>query len=178
MDWKAIISTVAPWIGTAINGPLGGMAVEAVANALGLTDKTVDAVKSAISGATPEQMLAIKQTDQNFALQMQQLGFQSLKDMEAIAVGDRANARNREVKSGDTRTPQLLAAFSVLSFIVLVLAVAVGVSPADGIKDAFLILLGAAIATYKDVYGYYFGSSCGSRENQAVLRDVAGSRKI
>jgi len=54
---------VAPWIGTALGGPLGGMAVEAATNALGLGEKTVDAVKQAIAGVTPEQMLALKTAD-------------------------------------------------------------------------------------------------------------------
>jgi hypothetical protein len=40
MDWKSIVSTVAPWIGTALGGPLGGMAVEAAAKALGISEKT------------------------------------------------------------------------------------------------------------------------------------------
>lgn len=87
MDWKALVSTVAPWIGTALGGPLGGMAVEAAANALGLNNKTVESVKAALSGVTPEQMLALKRADQAFALQMQTLGFKNVADMEAIAAG-------------------------------------------------------------------------------------------
>ena len=61
MDWMNIVKTVAPWIGTALGGPLGGMAVEAAANALGISDKTTDAVKQALAGVTPDQMLALKQ---------------------------------------------------------------------------------------------------------------------
>ena len=66
MDWTTIFKTVAPWIGTALAGPLGGMAVTAAADALGLSEKTTDAIKQAVSGATPEQMLALKQADQAF----------------------------------------------------------------------------------------------------------------
>ena len=58
MDWKSVISTVAPWIGTTLGGPLGGLAITAVAEALGLSDKTEDAIKAAITGATPEHLLA------------------------------------------------------------------------------------------------------------------------
>ena len=87
MDWKSIIGAVAPWIGTALGGPLGGMAVEAAANALGISEKTTDAVKQALSGATPEQMLALKNADQTFALQMQALGFKQITDLETIAAG-------------------------------------------------------------------------------------------
>jgi len=73
------------------------MAVEAAASALGLSGKTVDAVKQAISGATPEQMLALKQADQAFALQMQALGFKQVADLEALAAGDRKDARAMQV---------------------------------------------------------------------------------
>ena len=85
MDFTAILKTVAPWIGTALGGPLGGMAVTAAANALGLGDKTTDAIKQAISGATPEQMLALKEADQAFSLQMQALGFKQVTDLETLA---------------------------------------------------------------------------------------------
>ena len=52
MDWKSIVSTVAPWIGTALGGPRGGMAVSAIADALGLSDKAEETIKQALSGAS------------------------------------------------------------------------------------------------------------------------------
>ena len=94
MDWTGLIKIVAPWIGTALGGPLGGMAVEAAANALGVSDKTADAVKAAISGATPEQLQALKKADQDFALQMQALDFKNIADLEALAAADRKDARD------------------------------------------------------------------------------------
>lgn len=33
MDWKTVVKTVSPWIGTALGGPLGGIAVEAAVRA-------------------------------------------------------------------------------------------------------------------------------------------------
>jgi hypothetical protein len=108
MDWKQIVGAVAPWIGTALGGPLGGMAVSAVADALGLSEKTEEAIKQAISGATPEQMLAIKQADQQFAAHMQELGFQNIQVLAKLAADDRANARQREIATGD-KTPRNLA---------------------------------------------------------------------
>ncbi len=116
MDWKAIVGTVAPWIGTALGGPLGGMAVEAAANALGISEKTTDAVKQALSGATPEQMLALKKADQDFALQMQALGFKQITDLESIAAGDRKDARAMQV-ANKSAVPAVLTWFLVLSFV-------------------------------------------------------------
>lgn len=100
MDITDVIKTVAPWIDTALEGPLGGMAVDAVADALGLQTKTVDAVKQAISGATPEQLLALKQADQTFQARMQELGFNLVKDLERIAADDRDSARKANVAGG------------------------------------------------------------------------------
>ena len=93
MDFTSIIKTVAPWIGTALAGPLGGMALTAASGALGLPDATTASLKQALSGVTPEQMLALKTADQSFALQMQELGYKEVADIESIAAGDRKDAR-------------------------------------------------------------------------------------
>lgn len=97
MDWLSVVKAVAPWIGTAIGGPLGGLAVDAAASAVGLSDRTADAVKQAITSATPEQLLAVKQADQAFALQIQALGFKQLTDLEGLAAGDRKDARAMQI---------------------------------------------------------------------------------
>ncbi len=36
-DWKSIVSSVAPVLGTALGGPLGGVAARAAMDALGIT---------------------------------------------------------------------------------------------------------------------------------------------
>ncbi|MCZ2913350.1 hypothetical protein NYY64_19160, partial [Acinetobacter baumannii] len=68
------------------------MAVTAAADALGLSEKTETALKTALSGASPADLLAIKQADQAFQAKMQELGFQNIKDMESIAAADRDSA--------------------------------------------------------------------------------------
>lgn len=88
---------------TALGGPLGGLAVEAAANALGLSEKTTDAVKQAVAGATPEQMLALKQVDQQFQVQRQQFGYKQVTDLEPSlpAVGKMpAAGRSRRETTG------------------------------------------------------------------------------
>jgi len=44
MEWKQITSTVVPWLGTALGGPLGRLTVSAVADALQLEEKTEQAI--------------------------------------------------------------------------------------------------------------------------------------
>ena len=168
MDWKSIIGAVAPWIGTALGGPLGGMAVEAAANALGISEKTTDAVKQALSGATPEQMLALKNADQAFSLQMQALGFKQITDLEAIAAGDRASARKREVDTKDSLTPRLLAlAVTVGFFGVLSFLLANGKPAAGG--DALMVMLGSLGAAWVSMVAYYFGTTSSAARTTELL---------
>lgn len=174
MDWQSIVKTVAPWIGTALGSPFGGMAVTAAANALGLSDKTMDAIKGAISGITPEQMLALKQADQAFALQMQELGFKNIETLESIAANDRASARDREVKSGDSWTPRILAAIVVIGWLTIQCFLFQHIVPAE-MRDLISRMLGTIDSALILVLGYYFGSSSGSAsKNQILDRFVNG----
>lgn len=93
-------------------GRAAGLAV----NALGLSEKTTDAVKAAISGATPEQMLALKKADHDFQLQMQALGFKQIADLEAIAA-DRKDARAMQV-ANKSPMPAILTCRVGLAFFV------------------------------------------------------------
>ena len=167
MDWKTLVSTVAPWIGTALGGPLGGMAVGAVASALGLSDKTESAIKTALSGATPADMLALKNADQQFALQMQELGFNQVKDLEKIASDDRNSARQREMTVKD-KIPAILAILVTFGFFVVLAIVMFVVLPTE-IGQAMYILLGTLAGGWSSVLNYYFGSSSGSNAKNAII---------
>lgn len=176
MDWKAVVSTISPWIGTALGGPLGGMAVTAVADALGLSDKTEGAIKQALSGATPEQMLALKKADQDFALQMKELGFANLKDMEQIAVNDRDSARKREMTVKDN-TPKILAyAMTIGFFAILTFMLFKGV-PTES-RDLLNIMLGMLGTSFVSVISYYFGSSAGSVAKTQILANASPAKDV
>lgn len=164
MDIKQIIGSVAPTLATALGGPLAGAAVKAVGEALGVT-QTEEAVTTALKEVTPEQLSALKQADNDFKLKMRELDV-NLESLRYAGVND---ARNREVQTSDHLTPRLLALFAIICFIGLVYGVSSGITVVDGMKDTFLILVGAAITVFKDVYGYYFGSSSGSKEKDILL---------
>jgi hypothetical protein len=161
MDWLA---KVLPTVATALGGPLAGVAVSFIADKLGLDDKTVEGVKAAISGATPEQLVQLKQIDADLQKFFVSQGIK----LEDIAAGDRANARDREAKTGDTWTPRLLAIGVTLGFFgVLGFLMASG-KPAQG-GDALLVMLGALGGAWASIVAYYFGSSAGSAEKSALL---------
>ena len=167
MDWKVLVSTVAPWIGTALGGPLGGMAVEAAANALGLNDKTVDAVKSALSGVTPEQMLALKKADHEFALQMQTLGFKNVADMEDIAAGDRASARSMQT-SKPSIVPALLSFSVTVGYFGILVGLLMGKLKVDD-SQALLLMLGSLGTAWGMVMAFWFGTTRDSGRKTELL---------
>lgn len=167
MDWRPLLATVAPWIGTAVGGPLGAMAVSAAADALGLSDKTEAAIKSALSGATPEQMLALKQADADFALKMQAIGFDNMEAMAKLQNEDRDSARNREIQVKD-RTPKILAYLITAGFFGMLVAMLFNAIP-DQNRDILNIMLGALGTTWANVTGYYYGSTKGSEAKSALL---------
>ena len=175
MDWKSIIATVAPWIGTALGGPLGGLAVEAAANALGLSDKTTEAVKRAVSGATPEQLLALKQADQGFALEMQKLGYENVEKLAALDVENTKDARNLQIQTRSP-IPGALAVLITLGFFGILIGMMHGVLKTTD-NQALLIMLGALGAAWGAVVNYYFGSSHDSGRKTELLAQAPAVTK-
>lgn len=173
MDWKSILGSAAPIIATALGGPLGGLAVSAAADALGLSEKTEQAIKDAISGATPEQLEALKRADYEFALKRTELEQTYQLNLATIEAGDRASARQREVTTGDHITPRILAAVVVLGFFgVLTLMIFNELPPAG--RDSLLVLVGALGAAFGAIVNYYFGSSSGSAAKQRQIEAITG----
>lgn len=169
MDWKNVVSTVAPWIGTALGGPLGGLAVNAIADALGLDDKTEEAIKTAILGATPEQMLALRQAEQSFMIQMQDLGFKHIEKIEELVVKDRDSARQREMSVRDNSV-KWIAGFVVLVWSLINYTVITADIPISN-EHMVTRLLGTMDAALMVVLYYYFGGSRGSDRKTELMID-------
>jgi len=158
-DWKSIVKSVAPALGTALGGPLAGAATKFIADKLlGNGDATENDISKYISGASPDQLIKLKELDQQFELRIQELGV----DIYKIEVDDRKSARERESNLNDW-TPRVLAFMIIGSFLYAVFSIS-----KDGnitnTEESFLLLL-SNLTTY--VLAYYFGSSAGSR-----LKDI------
>ena len=174
MDWKNVVGTVAPVLGAALGGPLGGAAVSVISEALGLNEKTEDAIKNALSGTTPEQLLALKNADQVFAVKMEELGlkreelsFAKVKDMEVIASGDRDSARKREISVMDKTNRNLAYAITGGFFGTLFLLMFGDIN--TGSENVLYMLLGSLGSAWAGVIAYYFGSTAGSKFKSEML---------
>jgi len=160
-----LVRTVAPSIASAVGGPLAGMATRAISEALlGKPDGTEQELENAVASATPEQLLALKKAEQEFAVKMRELDI----DLERISNEDRDSARNREVSLRDW-TPRVLAGLITVGYFgVLFWMLRFGL-PNTGSSEALLVMLGALGTAWGGVVAYYFGSSAGSKEKTEAM---------
>lgn len=166
VDWKSIISSVAPTLATAVSGPLAGTAISAIGEAvLGKAEATETEVADAIATGQTEVLIRLRQVDAEFKTKMEALGI----DLERMNATDRANARERETKLQDW-TPRIIATLVTMGFFgTLAWMISVGL-PATG-ADAILVMLGSLGTAWTQIVAYYYGSSAGSAEkNQLLVR--------
>lgn len=166
-DFANIIKVVAPWIGTALGGPLGGLAVEAASSALGLSTKTKEAVQQAISGATPEQMLALKKADQDFQVQMQALGFKNEADLESIAAGDRDSARKMQM-ANPSWVPAALSIITTTGYFIVLIGM---LTKYLNVTDSTVgqMMLGSLTTAWAGVLAYWMGTTRDSNEKTKMI---------
>lgn len=168
VDWKTIVKSVAPMIGTALGGPLGGLAVSAIGEALGVDDNTVENVKTAVMGASPEQLLALKQEENRFSEHMAELGYKDIESLNNIAASDRASARSMAVATGDIWTPRLLAALVVMAWCLVQWFLLHHVIE-PSMRELIARVLGTLDSALTLVLAFYFGSSSGSRSKTEMM---------
>jgi hypothetical protein len=159
-----ILKTMAPGLATMVAGPLGGLAVKAIAEKFGVED-TLEAVTNAIQ-SDPEAAMKLREID--------------LKEIEAHAK-DRDSARNRETAIATSAaapyinkvvTPILALGVVGLSFILFAILIFVDVKPEA--KDILIYILGVLSAAVTQILSYYFGSSQGSKDKseEAKLKGI------
>jgi hypothetical protein len=144
-----------------------------LASALGgdPTKTTDDQLAALVQNVTPEQLLALKQAENDFALKMQALGFQHETDLFQSEAQDRASARQREVAVKDS-TPKVLAYLITIGFFgVLGWIMAKGLpTENEAAKNVLLLMVGSlGTAWTQGVTGYYFGSSAGSERKTEIM---------
>jgi hypothetical protein len=168
INWKSLISTVAPTIATALGGPLAGMATSAVSKALlGKPDGTEAEIADTITKSTdPDILLKIKQVEQEFAAKMKQLDI----DVYKIEADDRASARAREVATKDWM-PKVLALFYTIGYFVILGVMWKFPLPPES-KDLINTLFGIISAAQMAIITYYFGSSAGSARKSEMIDEA------
>lgn len=131
-----------------------------------------DLAKAAID-APPEVRAALQAEENRHVEAMKQMGINSAEEFERIAASDRANARDREIKTGDKITPRVLAAVIVgLYVFIQVSLIHLIIDPS--MREMVMRSMGTLDAAVGLVLGYYFGSSAGSAAKDETIKKQAG----
>jgi len=149
-----LLGQIAPTIATAIGGPVAGMAVKALAGALGLSEgASSDDVQTALLSASPEQLSAIKKIDADFKVQMKQLDI----NLEEIAAGDRKSARQMMVQTG-VQTPAVLSYSVIIAWVFIQYYLFTTVID-PSMRELIARVLGTLDGALMLVLSFWFGSS-------------------
>lgn len=154
----ALLKSAAPALATVVAGPLGGMAVKAIAQKMGVED-TVEAVTQAL------------QADPDAAAKLAEIDLAQFKAESA----DRDSARVREVglaAAGGSRFAQLvmpiLAVGTVALTYMFVGILLFKIVPTEQ-QQLIIFALGFMTASAQQVLSYYFGSSKSSQDKTVAL---------
>ena len=148
--FKNIIGAVAPTLGTAIGGPMGGMAANMIADVLGVPNDQ-KSIETAIQNATPEQMLELKKAEQAFEVQMKELDV----DVFELEVADKQHARGMFSKDWTARIIGVATIAGFLGYIFLVT-----LQPPEQNSEALInLVLGYLGGLASAIISFYFGAS-------------------
>ena len=147
---KNVVGAVAPTLGTALGGPMGGMAANMIAEVLGVPNNP-KAIEKGIAEATPEQMLELKKAEQEFEIQMEELGVKVFE----LETQDKQYARGMFSKDWTARIIGLFTIGGFLGYIFLVT-----LQPPEQNSEALInLVLGYLGGLASAIISFYFGAS-------------------
>jgi len=147
---KNLVGSVAPTLGAALGGPLGGMASQVICDVLGCQNNQ-KSIQNAINSATPEQMLELKKAEQQFEVQMKELDV----DVFKLEVEDKKDARGKFSRDWTARIMGIATVGGFLGYIFLVT-----IQPPEQNSEALInLVLGYLGGLASAVISFYFGAS-------------------
>ena len=152
---KNVVGNLAPTLGSALAGPMGGMAGNLVAEVLGC-DPEPKKIEQAIQNATPEQLMELKKAEKDFEIKMKELDV----DIFAMETADIQDARKVFAKDWTPRIFGLVALFGFVGYIFLVT-----LQPPDANSDTIVsLVLGYLGGLVSAIASFYFEAS--NKENE------------
>lgn len=147
---KGVVGAVAPTLGTALGGPLGGAAASMIADALGC-DNDEKSINKALQSATPDQLAMVKEADLEFDARMKELDV----DLFALETKDKQDARSHFSKDW---TAKLIGVVMVLFFCAYIAMITI-MPPEQNSMELINLVLGYMGGLVSAVISFYFGAS-------------------
>jgi hypothetical protein len=176
-DALGVVEKLAPTIATCVGGPLAGGAISALESVFGLTpkpDATTDdrqsAIAAAISGATPEQLAAMRKADQDYSARMAEAGFKDVETLASLSVQDRVSARNMQ-STTRSMMPPVLASAIIAGSLAAAGAILSGKVSYANTTEATMVgtVIGYLFSEAKAVLAFYFGSTRDTEQANELL---------
>ena len=162
---NGLLKTIAPLLGTALGGPLGGAAAAFIADKLGLDTKTVKDVSEILNGSKmdPQQVVQIKLAELEFQKFLKTHNIDEAK----LVLENTKDARDMQ-KQTRSYFPATLSSLVTIGFFgILTFMLIWETNP----SQPLLIMLGALGAAFGAVVNFWLGSSNGSQNKDRMLAD-------
>lgn len=147
---KGVIGALAPTLGSALGGPVGGAAANMIAEVLGC-DPEPQKIEKALQNATPEQLAEIKKAELDFEAKMKQMDI----DIFALEAADKQDARNHFAKDWTAK----LIALVMVGFFCGYIAMITIMPPEQNSMELINLVLGYMGGLVSAVISFYFGAS-------------------
>ena len=163
-DWKSLLKSVAPVLGAAFGGPIGGAAASFIASKLGIESKTIEAVTDVLNSGklTPEQISQLKLAE----LEFQKFLETNKIKLDEISAADRDSAREA-FKITRSAVPAVLTYLITCGFFGVLTAMFYW----PDVKDSppLMIMLGSLGTAWTGACAFWFGTTSSSRDKTAML---------
>jgi len=161
MNITDIIKGLGPTVAAALAGPTGGLSLGVWGLVKAITGADDEKEAADILNNDPGKLAA-------FQVKARELALTEL----SLRLKDRDSARVMNVAMQDTKQAWVqptLSFLAVFGFFATLAGLYLGDAVDASTRDILLVLIGILGAVFKDVYGFYFGSSKGSKDKDALL---------
>lgn len=178
-DWKKTLGAVAPALASAFGTPVAGAAVGALLNVFGIDSKATDAEQQLVAkvqSATAEDLLRIKQAENDFLAKMKELDI----DLEKATMVDVQSARIRDmeiIKALGKRNwrPDIMFVMATTVIVALVWLIWKDQTITEFVKGIFTLVLGRFLGYLDNIYNFEFGSTRSSKTKDNTISKLSGN---
>lgn len=147
---KSLVGAVAPTLGAALGGPVGGAAMQVVSQVLGCKPDE-RSVEQAMSEASAEDLAKIREAELDFEAKMQQMEV----DVFALETADKQDARKYFNKDWTARFIGVLMVLFFCGYIGMITIM----PPEQNSMELINLVLGYLGGLVSAIISFYFGAS-------------------
>jgi hypothetical protein len=164
MDWSTTLRALAPTVASALLGPLGGIAVAAIGNAIGVDSPTQDKIAKAFTAGqlTPEALEKIKLLELQFQNDEAERGFK----YSELEFKNADSARQMQIAT-HSRMPAVLTGMVTVGFFGILSLMFF--HPELRGNEIVMVMVGQLSAVWAGCVSFYTGTTFGSANKNALL---------